>query len=1226
MLIPQQQRDSSVAVLDGIDPLDVLAAIGALQLMPENANALFRLEAAAGVATTISPVANGAAIADEAAIAWVNRPVFSAAADPFNNVFTDEFLFHYGSFVVFPGLREEAFFIVRMLARAILHTRDDLPAPFFRAAQDLAAATLMISDAIARNAALGRGVDPAPQPNDYAVAPGRSLALLKNAVSFTSADLAPLLNPLTSDSLAPLVQGLPAQFDAAVPPMMPLLHPIVRDGDRLVVPAPHFLLSALVHALLELAREHGQLEAVAARFKNAVYGSVLLSALYFDWEKIDAGVPSTDGLGASESVFIFDRDKLAHVLVLTDDLAGFDGDPDTAWHAQALAPAVEQRLGEARDHLLGLPERPALVLQLVVIQGFDRPSMFALEDGSEQAPRLILTAADLETIALLDGGRRLLLWKYARASQRFLRRTHAMSASELDLFHLYRANEDSFYLSDEALPVAGFVLPEGVGELRREVQRKRDLHGAQYINGALVEVMLTQQQREIPIYMPMPPPPGARRALLVEGYALPVWIFGPADLPDARYAARYAEVIETLAYWMWRFTPSLADLIARIGERCRQLWLEVELVSDENWFGSPNAAVGTGADDIIECEATSPCRLAVRLHPEFIGLIDAADNEGERELMRRILRGLTAVEALDRGGNDPLLDTATVEAAVEAHAPLGLRKVIVLVDTSTDPTLDNRGLPAPRFVQEHDEAEAMDELGDHLIDELALPIGPVATERRTEVLNAAVAFHLRQLEELIATLSPAGLVEWLVDANEALTADFNRMRFEIPTKEACYGDVGDVRRQLAERLPRSSTASVANRFLIEYVAARPPTGTRRLSQAVYDRLLALAAQLHNRGYVSDLIHFRLEDTPIGVLPARRLGIGRETRFMQGRGTFLHQFTTGELARSVDRFPRLWRTETPTEPPDVSEYDDALEEELGLTLTEIGTYLGAVIAAGYERGAETNMALVSELVDELEQRLGWPRERVERAFDLLTLRPRPQFAPPGEPFRLEDIYPWRFNRALSYVRRPLVVRPSEQGDEVVWGVRGCYVAHQYLGNLVINGYLKAESPRMRALAGRLRDEDGRQFNKSVTELFEQHEGLIVRSQVKKIGRQRIQRRPGEDLGDIDVLVADLAAQRLRAIEAKTLAIARTPAELANELAETFESSATHQAAIDRHVERVRWLRDHLPDVLAWLDIDDEPILWTVEGLMVLDIELMSPHLIDPPLPVITYRELRSELGD
>jgi hypothetical protein len=32
------------------------------------------------------------------------------------------------------------------------------------------------------------------------------------------------------------------------------------------------------------------------------------------------------------------------------------------------------------------------------------------------------------------------------------------------------------------------------------------------------------------------------------------------------------------------------------------------------------------------------------------------------------------------------------------------------------------------------------------------------------------------------------------------------------------------------------------------------------------------------------------------------------------------------------------------------------------------------------------------------------------------------------------------------------------------------------------------------------------------------------------------------------------------------------------------------------------------------------------LVVLDIELMSPYLIDAPMPVITYRELRAELGE
>jgi hypothetical protein len=49
------------------------------------------------------------------------------------------------------------------------------------------------------------------------------------------------------------------------------------------------------------------------------------------------------------------------------------------------------------------------------------------------------------------------------------------------------------------------------------------------------------------------------------------------------------------------------------------------------------------------------------------------------------------------------------------------------------------------------------------------------------------------------------------------------------------------------------------------------------------------------------------------------------------------------------------------------------------------------------------------------------------------------------------------------------------------------------------------------------------------------------------------------------------------------------------------------------------------VLDWLGREQEnPALWTVDDPVVLDIELMSPYLTDPPFPIVTYRELRAEL--
>ena len=275
--------------------------------------------------------------------------MFTGAIERFNNVFTDECLFHYGSFVVFPSLHEEAFFVFRMLARAVLHTRGALSDDFFRPAQALAAATLMTSDAIARKARIGRGIEARPQEASYATA-DQELDDLKTAVTFTVDEFRHWLRPLSVDALEPLVQDLPAAGDADLPTDLALLQPIFRHDERFVVAAPHLLLPALVHAILLLGREHGEIEAVRSEFLDAVYGSVLLGARYMDWEEVDVQVPALGELVAHESVFQIDRDKVAHLLVVTDDLAGFDGEPASTWDTAALIPVAEARLDEVRDY------------------------------------------------------------------------------------------------------------------------------------------------------------------------------------------------------------------------------------------------------------------------------------------------------------------------------------------------------------------------------------------------------------------------------------------------------------------------------------------------------------------------------------------------------------------------------------------------------------------------------------------------------------------------------------------------------------------------------------------------------------------------------------------------------------------------------------------------------------------------------------------------------------
>ncbi len=51
---------------------------------------------------------------------------FASGEDPFNNPFAEVLTFHGGSYVVFPGVDDDACFVFRHLAKAVFNPKDTL--------------------------------------------------------------------------------------------------------------------------------------------------------------------------------------------------------------------------------------------------------------------------------------------------------------------------------------------------------------------------------------------------------------------------------------------------------------------------------------------------------------------------------------------------------------------------------------------------------------------------------------------------------------------------------------------------------------------------------------------------------------------------------------------------------------------------------------------------------------------------------------------------------------------------------------------------------------------------------------------------------------------------------------------------------------------------------------------------------------------------------------------
>jgi hypothetical protein len=1022
--------------------------------------------------------------------------------------------------------------------------------------------------------------------------PGR----LAQVVRGNPGPLEPLIRDLERD-------GPPPKGGAGAPLFE--LHPLLRHGDRVVVAGPMDLAVALRHALISMALEEGLREDLAEALWNEGMAVAFTAGQLMGWE-IVAQIEPRDGIGAT--VASFDLDKAAVITIVSDDLTSYDpSDPEAVWGAQDSMEQIEMIRADAERQLMCGRSRPNEILHVTLMAGCGRPAML-LGMGPQPplgAPTLLLSAEAFETIA--DAGcDRLELWKYAQARARLDGYARVFSFDALDEYSAWRDNDRSFYFGDES-PTLVMFQPDHGAHVRAEVAEKQDRHPVRTPEGAVIEV------RKLDV----PPAPiygsvqdlGRNLRQLVE-LAVPVWVRSSADIARSPQAGTLIQLMDCVSYWLWQFEPSLPDLRCLAGDH---LIIDITVEDLEAW---ESTEVPEAEGPVAAFRARGRV-LDFEVKTAILPTLDRGDNLGERELLAVLLEGLDAL--VRAAGGDPLGDTKRAQA-VDAHAPLGPKKKINLFRGERDFALVPGPLPPYRKLQAANVEDLLDRLGPMLRERLSLEVGPIGESRHGEVLREATQVHLDELAALVASLDPEGLLEQLVAQHEATLRGDAVYRVTYGAKAACYG-AQEMSKNLRQYVPDEAGLAVAQRFLIEFAAARPPHGIRPVSQDVMDRALALASQVANRGWAADIAYYELADLSLSILPSGRLGTDREGPYFVGQHAFLDAATGRQARTATGSYARHWEDPEDDQPEFMDELEAAARAEWGLSWTELGRLSFELVALGQERSMRAAIAGRSELSEQLTRNLRWPAARVQTGLDLLALRPRKRFDDPGPDFSKADLYPWRYNRELSYVRRPLLVRLRPDGsEELVWGFRHMDAAARHLANLIMSERLKARSPEMRKLMTRLRQAETRGFTEQVAARCRQL-GLIARTNVHKIGGQRISRADGQDAGDIDVLAADTSERILHALECKDLEAARTPAELHNELDKTFGSGKKKRSAAEKHLERVTWLNSHVAAALELLDIDPADAQdWRVQGRMVVDVPVMAPFIRECPLPVTAVDEL------
>jgi hypothetical protein len=306
----------------------------------------------------------------------------------------------------------------------------------------------------------------------------------------------------------------------------------------------------------------------------------------------------------------------------------------------------------------------------------------------------------------------------------------------------------------------------------------------------------------------------------------------------------------------------------------------------------------------------------------------------------------------------------------------------------------------------------------------------------------------------------------------------------------------------------------------------------------------------------------------------------------------------------------------------AQLDQLSREEFGLAISEYEQIVELLLRDFEPTYWSIVRAAKGDVVSAVARHLNVPESRAGELVALMTMTPRPEFLKLPPPYQHERPYPWKYGRANSFIRRPLVLRAQSESGELLWGVSHLWKIPGYVRSLTLGGQLQPHSAAMRAFVGSIHDRLGREFEELVRSVLRADVNLVVKGPTKKVAGRRICGPQGQDLGDIDALAAWRSRKVLYVLECKDFSVARTPAEVSNELNALFRDSDKGTCACTRHLRRVEWVASHLAEVLSYLEIEVRSG-WKVVPVLVTSMELVGSELEGHAMPAATLAELQHD---
>jgi hypothetical protein len=838
----------------------------------------------------------------------------------------------------------------------------------------------------------------------------------------------------------------------------------------------------------------------------------------------------------------------------------------------------------------------------------------------ENARTIGIPVFELDVLWNLKETSALDLWKFATARQEQILDSKVLSFSFLDQYKVYKDYQDSFYFSDKTKYNLIQVHVGYSDDFIKGAKLKTDKHSVlKEFNGQIANVQVERKDKYAPVYVDLMGLLTSELEFLVGGFYQAIWVTANADLKAVKGDLRhiYWEITDAIAYWLWQIQDDIKGDLQVLGEMSLTISFDLSPIEKfENMTRDFTRISGLSEKFKITASKHS---FSVTIPAEIIPYLYGPDNEGERVLVRHLLFG---INKLLQANNQTLISDERIDQILENKAPLGMKKKFYILDTGDNLLLDPRNTDEPRFVQDYDTSVVLNSIVPGLGSQCP-PVGEIKTQEERNDLCFKIVQNalLPNLRSKIAQYDSTELLKRLIGQNENLIRKKEELRIQTPTRIACYVTVEQHLIDLQKNLADVNRTSIAVRCLIEHLAAEPIGGKKIVSTAGIDELVAIMDQVITWGSLSDQIHFNLLDITMSVLPSGRIGTEKE-----GINSIFDPYNTSktkeEISDAISTFSNVFPQVENIQGREVPEsLDTAFVTDYAISFTRICEFIEGLCHIGFLQSTPYAFLPLAELRDEVNKYVDtFGQAEFESAITFLSLENRGKLEKLPKGYEFIDIMPWRFNRMLSLLRKPIVLvdAGSPAGNkDVYWGVRQLLSSRRYyVEQLYSDRFRVFENSEVKKVLGKFAQERGDALVKKITDSISSDKLVIDRDVYIGPGHSL---KNDTDIGDIDILIIDESNKVLFSLESKSMSPSRNIKEMVEEVEKLF-GGKSEKGWIAKHVRRHEWIELNRSQISKKYGINLSD--FKIVSIFITNEDMLTPYLKKQtlPIPFITSYEI------